>query len=122
LGLLIEVYGEHEHDFETPKGVMLASKECIKETKRLNEFIDEAFERTSDNNDRVSLVKIWGLFVSMREYYDHLGMTISKQLAGKLGLMEFNNIKIDNARYVCGLKAKGTFVAVPDPKDQDVNL
>jgi hypothetical protein len=76
LGLLIKVFEEHGHDFETPESVMLVSKENIEENKLLSEFIDDAFERTGDNNDRVSLVKMWELLVSMREYYDHLGMKI----------------------------------------------
>ena len=62
---------------------------------------------------------MWNLLVSMRECYNHLGMKISKQLAGKLRLMESGITKVGNARYVCGLKSKGVFVAVPDAEDQD---
>ncbi len=86
----------------------------------LNQFLDEAYDRTGDNRDKVPLKHIWELLTSspMRAYYDQLGMKMSRELGGKLKRMEFEVAKVHGASFVCGLKVKDIFIAETHDDDE----
>ena len=104
LGMLIERFEAHGHDFGTPESVKIASNEYISENDVLRQFIDAAYDRHGDV--KIALKDVWEDLKADISYFDQLGMKMSRELSQKLKNMGFKVYTLGGSAYVRGLRTK----------------